>query len=70
MRCHLVKDARVVATKELPDLSIREAVKTARTMFDGSSYEAVEVWSFTRRICELHPTNVANGRSSPALSHF
>ena len=54
MRCYFVKNARIVALKELPDLPYREAVETARRMFeDDPSCDGVEVWSLTRRICWL-----------------
>ena len=50
VRCYFVKNARIVASKELPGLSPDEAVETARTMFEASSFDGVEVWSLTRRI--------------------
>ena len=52
MRCYFVKDARIVAVEELPDLSIREAVESARIIFEkGTSFcDEIEVWSLTRRI--------------------
>ncbi|HXZ17839.1 MAG TPA: hypothetical protein VEH77_18090 [Roseiarcus sp.] len=52
MRCYFVKDARIVAVEELPGLSIREAVASARGSFEASasSYDGIEVWSLTRRI--------------------
>ena len=55
MQCYFVKDARIVADQKLPGLSLDEAVETARKMLkeSASSYDGVEVWSFTRRICRL-----------------
>ena len=55
MRCYFVKDARIVAFKELPGLSCEEAAATARTMFEesASTSDGVEVWSLTRRIYRL-----------------
>jgi len=52
VRCYFVKNARIVALKELPGLSCDEAVEIARAMFkeSASSYDGVEVWSLTRRI--------------------
>jgi hypothetical protein len=55
MRCHFVKDAKIVAAKELPGLSCEEAVEIARKMFEesASAYAGIEVWSLTRRIFRL-----------------
>ena len=66
MRCYFVKNARIVAVKELPGLSLRDAVEIARTMFEESSYDAVEVWSLTRRISRLG--RIAKARPKPAGS--
>ena len=55
MQCYFVKDARIVADEKLPGLSPDEAVETARKMLqeNAPSYDGVEVWSLTRRICRL-----------------
>jgi hypothetical protein len=55
LRCYFVKDAKIVAAKELPGVSCDEAVGAARAMFEehASSYDGVEVWSLTRRIFRL-----------------
>ena len=65
MRCYFVKDARIVAVKELPGLSPKEAVEIARTMFQegASSYDGVEVGSLTRRISRLG--RIAKPRPKP-----
>jgi len=71
MRCYFVKDARIVAFKELPGLSCKEAVEIARTLFEesASSYDGVEVWSLTRSIYRLgKPGNLPVPRPpSPAI---
>ena len=55
MHLYFVKNGRIVATEELLDLFPHEAIETARKAFEegGSSYDGVEVWSFTRRIFGL-----------------
>lgn len=55
VRCYFVKNARIVASKELPGLSRLEAIQIARTLFEesASTYDGVEVWSLTRRIFRL-----------------
>ena len=54
VRCYFVKDATIVADKQLPDLSLAEAVQAARKILqEGALYDGIEVWSHTRRICRL-----------------
>ena len=43
MRCYFVKNAKIVAAQELPHLSLKEAVATARDMFEASSYDGIEL---------------------------
>ena len=52
MRCYFVKDARIVAVEQLPGLSIKDAVESARIIFEkaASFCDEIEVWSLTRRI--------------------
>ncbi len=67
VRSYFVKDARIVAVKELPVLSPKEAVEIARTMFEESSYDGVEVWSPTRRISRLGRIGKPRPKPTPKL---
>ena len=55
MRLYLNRNGRIVAVKELLGLFPDKAIETALKVFEegGSSYDGVEVWSFTRRIFGL-----------------
>ncbi len=55
MRFYFVKDGRIVTDKIFPDLSPDEAVETAGNMLQerALSYDGIEVWSRTRRICRI-----------------
>ena len=50
VRCYFVNDGKIVEVRELPHHSLKEAVEVARTMFEASSHDGIELWSLTRRI--------------------
>jgi hypothetical protein len=52
MRCFFVKNARIVMAEDFPDVSVEQAVASARKRLEerALSYDGFEVWSLTRRL--------------------